>query len=177
MKVELDPAVLLVLPECPSHSGQGGYDTAIDGGQAAQRFGFAACLQWHGLDSQFGKDFLQNGCIEDVGGLAQGAECNLTNAQKLLDFWQLGDLLESAEAGDDAVAEVDEQEADILVAKELPVACAIAFGRDIAQGLQEGQDEGEVLEPLQLTLGDRRPRSGRQGSASWNTGPVNSQQN
>jgi hypothetical protein len=132
-------------------------------------------LQRQGSGNQFGKDILENGRIENVSGLAQGAERNLANAEKFLDFLQLGDLLESAEAGDNAVEEVNEQEADVLIAKELPVASAIAFGRDVAQGFQEGQNEGEILEPLQLTLGNSRPWFGCQGRDSRNTSPVNEQ--
>ena len=84
---------------------------------------------------------MQDGGVENASGLAQGAEGNPANTEEFLDFLQLADLLEPAEAGDDAVEEVDEQEADILVAKELPVAGAIALGGDVAQGIQEGQED------------------------------------
>jgi len=114
MKVELDPAVLIVFPKRPDHARQGAEDAAIDGGQATQRLGLAAGLQRHGAESQFGNNLVQDGGVENASGLAERVERNPGDAQESLDSLQLTELLESAEAGDDAVEEVDQQEASIL---------------------------------------------------------------
>ena len=114
---------------------------------------------------------VQDGGVENASGLAERAERNPLDAQEFLDSLQLAELLKPADAGDDAVEEVDKQEADILVAEELPVAGAIALGSDVAQTFQEGHEEREILQPLKLILGDGWPRFGRHGGAPGIAGP------
>jgi hypothetical protein len=97
----------------------------------------------------------QNRRIEDGGGFTEGAHRGGFHAAQLLDFFEGGELLESLEAGDRGIEEIQEQERGVLIEEEVAVAGLVALGSVVVKPDEEVVDEAELFEPLKR-LGDER---------------------
>jgi hypothetical protein len=102
---------------------------------------------------------VEHSSIEDACGLGEGTERDASDTEKSLDFFQFAGLLEGAEAGNDAVEEVDQEQADVLVAEEVAIAGPVAFGGDGPEPREKGRDVGEILQALKLVWCNRTSRS------------------
>jgi len=127
-QVHLDGAVPVVHPQGPGHLGQGGQRRAIDGGEAARRFGFPAPNPRQGLVGQGADEFARQGGIEDAAGFARRTEGGPFAAQAFLDLGQAAALLDAPQAVHQGAEEGRQEEAGERVKMELAVAGAIALG-------------------------------------------------
>ena len=96
MDVHFGGVVLRIEPQSPSHFGQGGQQTAIHGGEAAQGFRFLALEQRPRLRGELADEFVEQFGIEDPAGFAEGAPGDAFTAEQALHFVQFGGLLNAA---------------------------------------------------------------------------------
>ena len=156
MQVHLGGAMAVIHPQSPGHLGQGTQNGTIDGGQASQGLGLMTPLQRQGFVRQFANDFPQRCSGKDAGGFAQRTEGNMAQAQEFLDFVHVAALLQAAEAGEDGVKEVEQEQPDVLIEKEPTVASLVACRTLVFEAFHQGQDQFEVFQALEIFVGDRR---------------------
>ncbi len=152
--MELDPALVGILPERPGHPRERGEDRAVDGGEPLERLGLSAGRQRHGLGRQFPDDRPPPFGVEDASGFGERPEGGAFDAELLTGLLPAGRLLQGAEALPGGVAEIHRQERDVLVVEELVVAGVVAFGADVMQS--RDQFEQGLNQPLPRKKGRRR---------------------
>jgi len=108
------------------------------------------------LADQFAEEVAEQVGIEHAGGFAQRSQGGPLNPEEFLHFVQRAGLLDAAEAGDDGVEEVEQQQGGILVEMELAIASAIARRGVIVQAFQDGVQQFEVFEAAQIGFADLR---------------------
>ncbi len=157
VQVELDPTMVGVLPERPGHPREPGEDRAVDGGKPLERLGLAAHRQRHGLGRQFLDDRPEPLGVEDPRRLGERPQRGAFDAQRLPGFLPARGLLQGAEALQGGVTEVHQQERDVLIVEELPIAGVVAFRADIVQSRDRLEDR--LDQPLPLKRAGRRHNS------------------
>ena len=122
-KVQFGGALPAAVPQGPSHAWQRRQNRAIDGGESAESLGLAAGLQGQGLFGQFLHDGAKRLGVERVGSLlAERAEGSASDAEEFLHFVEAGGVLQSTEAGDDGIEEVEQDQGHILIVEQEPIA-------------------------------------------------------
>src|SRR5271157_5042871 len=151
VQVQLDSAMLGVLPKGPGHTGKCAKDAAVHGGQIEQlaRIGFAN--ERHGLGCQFPEDLVEGLGVKQPRSLAKRAQRRRPNAQPTLNGIEGRSLLQGTEARNRGTKEVEQQEADILVVEQLAVASPITLGANLLESRQQGHQRVEILQALNVT--------------------------
>src|SRR5207302_524606 len=108
---------------------------------------------------------------ENPGGFAEGAEGGTADAEKLLDLGQSAGLLHAAQAGEDRVEEIEQQQSGVLVVKEQAIASSIALSATKVQPFQQRQQLAEVLKALKVFGGDFRAALGSHRISRWSPLP------
>jgi hypothetical protein len=150
MDVHFGGAVFFIEPQGPGHLGQGGQEAAIDGGQAAQGLGLLAGHDRAGLAGQFGNEWVECFGVKDVAGFAERAQGDALAAEQLLHLVELAGLLDAAQAGDDGVEEVEQQQGGVLVEEEIAIAGAVALCRLVVEAVEQRAENLEILQAAQI---------------------------
>ena len=120
-----------------------------------ERLGLATGRQRDGLGGQFLDDRPQPRGVEDARGFGERTQGGPLDAELLTGLLPPGGLLQGAEALQGGVAEVHQQEGDVLVVEELPIAGAVAFRADVVQSghrLQQWLDQPLSLKERRWSL-------------------------
>jgi site-specific DNA recombinase len=101
--------MLVILPQGPGHARQGGQEAAIDGNQLGQR-GLFGPWQWRAqVRTQGDQHLVQQRRVKEVGRFTQATQGRGVDAEALLHFGEGCRLLQTTQAGDDRVKEVEQQ--------------------------------------------------------------------
>src|SRR5262249_39531761 len=95
--------------------------------------------------------------VEDPAGLAERTQRRAADAEEVLHLLQATGLLHAAQAGEDRVEEIEQQQGAILVEKELAITGAIACGADVVEAFQQRHQQAKVLEALEVARAHLRP--------------------
>ncbi len=155
MDVHFGGAVLRIEPEGPGHFGQGGQEAAVHGREAAQGFGFLAVNQGERLRGDVADKSVEQLGIEDAAGFAQGAAGDSVAAEQTLHFIEFAGLLDAAQALDDGVEEEEQEQTGVLVIEQATIAGVIAYRGVLVQTLEQGPEQLEILESLEILVLDR----------------------
>jgi hypothetical protein len=105
---------------------------------------------------------MENTGFEHTSGFAKRDERGGAELQSTLDGLQGRGLLQAAQTRNRGVEEVEEQEADVLVAEQPTVAGRVACGAEVSQPPQQGREGIEVLQTLKIARFDPPPSLCRQ---------------
>ncbi len=159
VQMKLDPSMLGILPQGPGHARKRAKDTAIYGGEMEQLLCAWPSDNGRSLTGQFVQDLVQCLGVKQPRGLAKRPQRRGPNAETALHRFERRSLLQAAQAGNRRTKEVEQEETDVLVVKQLAVACPIALGTDVPEPRQQGRQRIKVLQPLDI--------AGQQIASSW----------
>ena len=148
-------AVLVAEVSGLGQGGQGLDHAAIDGGQHLADVLLADAAGGRGLGPELGDDRLEPLRLEDLDGFGQRSQGGPRAADLAADLLEEAGLLQGAEGAEDRVEEEQEDQGEIVVEMELAVAGLVALAADVMEPVEERQQLVEVLEPLEVTSGDR----------------------
>src|ERR1019366_10623830 len=148
--------IFFIDPHGPRHLRQRGQEAAIDGGQAAQKFGVFASVQGQCLLREFADDGLQRLGIENACGLAERTQGNTRAAELLAHLGDTTGPLQGTQTVARGIEEEQENERAILIEKQRPIAGAIPFGAHVVQAREEGLKLFEIFQPANVVGGGFR---------------------
>jgi hypothetical protein len=150
VQVQLGAAVLPVRPQGPGHARQAPPEAAVHRRQRGQGLGLLTGEERLRPLGQGAEQGAQQFGVKDAAGLTQRAQGGAAAAQVLLDLVQGAGLLQAAQAGEDGVEEVEEQQGGVLVVVEAAVTGTVPLAGVAVEALQQRTELGEVLVALQL---------------------------
>lgn len=119
-----------------------------------EEFGVPTWRQGQRGFGQFADDGLQRFGVKKSRGLGEGAQGGTRRAEFVLNVVEATGLLDGAEAGKEWVEEGQQDKRGVMVEEEASIAGVIACGADLVEGLQEGLEAFEVLESLNVPVGE-----------------------
>jgi hypothetical protein len=146
--MQLDAAVLLVLPQGPRHPRQCLEYRAING--RLQSLGFTTARERHGTASKFTNNVLQRSRIKHPRRFTERPHRDTLDAQQLLHLVEPRGCLQAVETGYHRREKIQQEQTDILITEELAIPGLVPRSAQIMQRLQQLRNELEVLAPVNI---------------------------
>jgi hypothetical protein len=134
---------------------------AAAGAIGRSSLGFLARQQRQGLVGQLTDEFAEEFGVENPAGLAEGAKGGALATQKLLHLGKLTGLLDAAQALDDGVKEIEQQQRCVLVQVQQAVARFVAGRARAVQAIQQWPEDLEILQAPKILRLQGRARLAR----------------
>jgi hypothetical protein len=147
-EVQFGGSVVVILPQGPGHAWESPNQRTIDSDEIGQGGAVFGEFMREGLSGQFAEDVTEEVGIEDVGGLGEGSEADASPPGEMSDVVEFGGLLESSEAGDGGIEEIQEEEGGVAIKVQFSVVGGVAVTAVRTEPFEEGSDAFEVLEAL-----------------------------